>query len=257
VLPGRDGSRRVFVGTPSSSFVPAASERGGGVSVLLGLARHYAELPRSRRPVTLVFLATTGHEVGFLGLEALITAKGEWFTGADAYVHLGASIGAPTAKENADGSVSVTPVPDPSGALHSSENPLLDSSIPADFSAAGTTLPNVPPHIASGGEQIYAYGAGVPTVSFTGGSLYFHSAGDLPSTLDPTLLGQEADGFRRSIDTVTALPAGALRAANDQAAAYGAAIDPDTRAPGNPVLGADGVGGPGPVPVASCLGSGR
>lgn len=54
-----------------------------------------------------------------------------------------------------------------------------------------------------------------------------------------------------------ALPAGALRAANTRASASSAAIDPDTRAPGDPVLGADGVGGPGPVPVARCLGSGR
>src|ERR1700729_1943144 len=60
-LPGADDSRRVFVGTPVSSFVPSASERGGGVAILLGLAKHYAEEPRSQRPETLVFLATTGH----------------------------------------------------------------------------------------------------------------------------------------------------------------------------------------------------
>lgn len=111
VLPGSDPSRRVFVGTPASSFVPASSERGGGVAILLGLARHYALEPRSQRPETLVFLATSGHEVGFLGLEALIEARGPWFTDADAYVHMGASLGAPTGVEDPDGSVTVTPVP--------------------------------------------------------------------------------------------------------------------------------------------------
>ncbi len=115
-LPGADDSRRVFVGTPVSSFVPSASERGGGVAILLGLAKHYAELPRSQRPETLVFLATTGHEVGFLGLEALIEAKGSWFTDADAYVHMGASLGAPTGVENPDGSISVTTCRPPASA---------------------------------------------------------------------------------------------------------------------------------------------
>lgn len=75
VLPGTDRSRRVFVGTPASSMTPAASERGGGIAILLGLARHYAVEPLSQRPETLVFLATTGHEVGFLGLEALMRPR--------------------------------------------------------------------------------------------------------------------------------------------------------------------------------------
>ena len=48
-LPGVDTSRRVFVGTPVSSMVPSASERGGGVAVLLALRRHYAEEPQSQR----------------------------------------------------------------------------------------------------------------------------------------------------------------------------------------------------------------
>ena len=89
VLPGKDPSRRIFIATPSSSMVPASSERGSGDAAVLGLARHYAELPLSQRPVTLVFLFTTGHEVGFLGLDALIKATGSFFTGQEAFVWLG------------------------------------------------------------------------------------------------------------------------------------------------------------------------
>lgn len=252
VLPGREPSRRVFVGTPASSMVPAASERGSGDAILLGLARHYAELPLSQRPETLVFLFTTGHEVGYLGLPAFIAAKGSWFTDADAYVHLGSSLGAPTATEAADGTVTVDPVADPSGVLHYSENPLIESIFPTAFSESGVTLPATPGHVATGGEQVDAYTNGVPTIGFSGGSLYFHTAADLPSTIDPTLLTEEAEGFRRTIDAITALPSGALKAANGQAETYGAAINPATRDPRNPALGAAGVGGPEPQLVSRC-----
>jgi hypothetical protein len=252
VLPGRDPSRRVFVGTPASSMVPAASERGSGDAILLGLARHYAELPLSQRPETLVFLFTTGHEVGFLGLPAFIAAEGSWFTGADAYVHLGSSLGAPTATEAADGTVTVDPVPDPSGVLHYSENPLMEAIFPTAFTESGVTLPATPGHVATGGEQVDAYTHGVPTIGFSGGSLYFHTAADLPNTIDTTLLTEEAEGFRRTIDGITALAPGALKAANGQAETYGATINPATRDPRNPVLGAAGVGGPEPQLVSHC-----
>lgn len=246
VLPGADNSRRVFVGTPVSSFVPSASERGGGVAIMLGLARHYAELPRSQRPETLVFLATSGHEVGFLGLEALIEAKGSWFTDADAYVHLGASLGAPTGVENADGSITVTPVPPAGLGLHDSENPLLETGSVSAFAAAGQPLANTQMHVSGGGEQVYAYQAGVPEISVNGGSLWFHTAADVPSVVDPGILTRLAQGYLASVDSILAQPAGAIRAANTAAEGYAATFSADSRAPVNPVFGAGGVGGPPP-----------
>jgi PA domain len=225
VLPGRDPRRRVIVGTPASSFLPAAAERGSGVAVLLGLARHYSRLPRAKRPETLVFLATSGHEIGFLGLPELIQARRRWFEGADAYVHLGASLGAPTMTESPAGAVSSTSAPDPSGSLYDSENPLL-AGTQSLFARAGAPVASTPPHERITGEQAYAYHAGVPLVSFSGSSLFFHTAGDLPDRIAPNLLAAEANGFRRAVDTITAQPRGELRARNRQAARYGAAIDP-------------------------------
>ncbi len=253
-LPGTDPTRRVIVGTPSSSFVPAASERGGGIAILLGLARHYALEPRSQRPETLVFVATTGHEVGFLGLQALIGATGTWFTGADAYVHLGASLGAPKGVENPDGSITITPgAPDPGLKLHSSENPLIEAGQAAAFTAAGQPLANQPPHLGGGGEQVYAYAEGVPVISANGGSLWFHTAADLPGVVDPGVLTRLADGYRGSVDALTAQPAGAVRAANSAAAGYAVGFDPNSRAPGNPVFDDGGFGGPPPVVVGPGL----
>jgi PA domain len=248
VLPGTDPSRRVFVGTPASSFVPSASERGGGLAILLGLAKHYAEQPLSQRPESLVFLATTGHEVGFLGLEALIEAKGFWFTGADAYVHLGASLGAPTGVENPDGTVTITPVPPAGLGAHDSENPFLETSSAAAFTAAGQPLTNTPMHVSGGGEQVYAWQEGVPEIAVNGGSLWFHTAADVPSVVDPGILTRLAAGYRGSVDAILAQPAGAVKANNTAAEAF-AASSPglaDSRAPVNPVFGTEGVGGPPP-----------
>jgi hypothetical protein len=252
-LEGADPSRRVFVATPASSFTPSASEHGSAYAIVIGLARHYAALPKSARPETLVFMAIGGHEVGWLGLQALLnSSNASWFRGADAYVHLGSGLGAPTAKEEPDGSVMTTPIPDPSGQLHNSENPLLDTSIPEGFAAAGVPTQDKAPHEASGGEQTYAYAAGIPMVSFSGASLYFHTAGDLPSFVDPTILVKDADAFRRAVDTITAIPSSQLRAANTTAESYGAAINPDDRAPINPTLLSNRSGGPPPTPVSSC-----
>jgi hypothetical protein len=248
VLPGSDPSRRVFVGTPASSFVPSASERGGGLAILLGLAKHYAQEPRSQRSESLVFLATTGHEVGFLGLEALIEAKGGWFTDADAYVHLGASLGAPTGVENPDGTVTVTPVPPAALGAHDSENPFLETSSLAAFAAAGQPLANTPMHVSGGGEQVYAWQEGVPEIAVNGASLWFHTAADVPSVVDPGILARFAAGYRGSVDAILAQPPGAVKAANSAAEAFAAAAPglADSRAPVNPVFGAEGVGGPPP-----------
>lgn len=145
---------------------------GGGDT--LGLARHYAALPRAERPETLVFMALGGHEVGWLGLQALLgSAQGGALKEADAYVHLGSALGAPSASEEPDGMIVTSPVPDPTGRLHDSENPLLEAGVIEDFVAAGVPTPETPPVTASGGEQTNAYAAGIPTASFSGVSLFF------------------------------------------------------------------------------------
>jgi hypothetical protein len=262
-LEGADPGRRVFVGVPVTSYTPSASEHGTGYAIAIGLARHYAALPRSARPESLVFIALGGHEIGWLGLQALLNSpNAAWFKEADGYVHLGSALGAPKAEE-VGGQVVTSTAPDPTGRLHDSENRFLETSVIEDFAAAGVPTPETPPFTASGGEQTNAYAAGVPTASFSGASLFFHTADDLPSTIDQSILARQADAFRRVVDTITAVPAGELKAANALAAQRGAELEASgkaaQRAPVNPTLGAvggtlgeGGVGGQPATPVASC-----
>ena len=168
--------------------------------------------------------------------------------------------------EEPNGTIVTSTKADKTGRLHDSENPLLTSGVIEDFKAAGAEAPETPPFTASGGEQTNAFAAGIPTASFSGASLYFHTAGDLPSTIDQSILTRQADAFRRVLDRITAIPAGKLKAENSVAAQHGAEIAANgvaaKRTPANPTLGAvretanaldeGGVGGPAATPVASC-----
>jgi hypothetical protein len=268
-LEGADPSRRVYVGVPVSSYTPSASEHGTGYAIVVGLARLYASLPKSERPETLVFIGLGGHEIGWLGLQALLASpEGSYLKEADAYIHLGSALGAPEAKEEpvGSGTIVTSTAADKTGRLHDSENPLLVPGVIEDFKAAGAEAPETPPSTASGGEQTNAFAAGIPTASFSGASLFFHTAGDTPSTIDQSILTRQADAFRRVVDRITAIPAGKLKAENSVAAQHGAEIAANgvaaKRTPANPTLGAvretanalaeGGVGGPAATPVAAC-----
>ena len=109
-LEGADPSRRVIIGTPATSFTPSATEHGSRGGDHPGPGPPLRGAAESQRPETLVFMALGGHEIGWLGLQALLASPQAGFLKeADAYVHLGSALGAPTASEEADGSIATTP----------------------------------------------------------------------------------------------------------------------------------------------------
>jgi dienelactone hydrolase len=232
VLPGESSSRDIVIGTPVSGFDEAASERGAGVAALLGLARHFAEVPQSERPETLIFAATSGHEDGYLGLSMLMKSHPEWFAHADAYVHLGASIAARLITETPEGTLVRSPLDDPSRLLYVSENPLLQSIAQSAF--AGTGIGSSAPGVSDPGEQVYAYDAGIPIVSISGGSFYFHTDGDTPEGVDPTAEERVAQAYASAVSQIAAEPAGSVRAANKVAEELGAHQTPTSPGGGTP-----------------------
>ncbi|HEY1797802.1 MAG TPA: hypothetical protein VGG57_16945 [Stellaceae bacterium] len=90
-LPGRDPSLApLVVMTPRSSWWRSTAERGGGIVCWLeSLRALLAALPL--RPVTLV--ATSGHELGHLGLDDFVARRPGCEPGC-IWVHYGANIGA-------------------------------------------------------------------------------------------------------------------------------------------------------------------
>ena len=77
--------------TPRSAWWTCTSERGGGITLWLECARHFA----SNRPDrTVIFTANTGHELGHVGLRRYLDSVPELVNEAHAWVHLGANFAA-------------------------------------------------------------------------------------------------------------------------------------------------------------------
>lgn len=96
-IAGADGEAApVALITPKSGWFTCAAERGGGIAVWLAVAERImgriADGERPRRGLRLV--ASSGHELHHLGLEAYLESLGDGVTDVAAWVHLGASIGA-------------------------------------------------------------------------------------------------------------------------------------------------------------------
>jgi hypothetical protein len=90
-LPGRDPSLPpLVVMTPRSSWWQSTAERGGGIVCWLESLRALLTVP-PLRPV--VFVATSGHELGHLGLDDFVARRPGCECGW-AWVHYGANIGA-------------------------------------------------------------------------------------------------------------------------------------------------------------------
>lgn len=81
----------LVVMTPRSGWWWCASERGGGLACWLEIMRAL----RDARPVRdVLFVASSGHELGHLGLDDFIARRPGLVPGAQTWIHLGANIGA-------------------------------------------------------------------------------------------------------------------------------------------------------------------
>ena len=81
----------VVVMTPRSGWWWYASERGGGLACWLEIMR---ATHRTRPVRDILFVASSGHELGHLGLDAFIERRPGLVPAAKAWIHLGANIGA-------------------------------------------------------------------------------------------------------------------------------------------------------------------
>lgn len=82
----------LFMLTPKSGWFHCAAERGSGVAIVLALAEHAAQQAQPLRPLTLLF--TSGHELGYAGLRALLQHEPALNDPQAEWMHVGASLGA-------------------------------------------------------------------------------------------------------------------------------------------------------------------
>ncbi len=76
VLPGAS-DEQIMVVTHADGFFQGAMDNASGMATGIDIARHYAALPRDRRPRTMVFLATPDHHHGEHG-RSLVIKTYDW-----------------------------------------------------------------------------------------------------------------------------------------------------------------------------------
>jgi hypothetical protein len=149
----------VVVITPRSGWWHCASERGGGIACWLETIRT-AAAARSAR--TIEFVASSGHELGHVGLDAFIAERRALVKSAAAWVHLGANIGAAGGRMR----------------LQASDDQMEERASAALVRAGTSVADRVPRGTVPAGEARNIHVGGGRYVSLLGSGPYFHSLAD-------------------------------------------------------------------------------
>ena len=179
----------VCVMTPRSGWHANASERGGGLACWLETMRAVVDA-RPRR--TVKFLASSGHELGHLGLHDYLTRNPTLARDAFAWVHFGANIGTST------GDIGMTP----------SDDRLRDAALRA-FAPHGLDKIRQAAAIQVFGEAATISEAGGRFISFIGSNAWFHNPGDLwPDAVDIQAVARFARAVADLTLSLASTPAG-------------------------------------------------
>jgi len=170
----------VVVMTPRSGWYQCVSERGGGLACWLEIMQAVAALRPDR---TVRFIASSGHELGHLGLDAFLHEEPALIKSAAAWVHLGANIGAANGRAR----------------LQSSSDE-VEAIAMAAMQAAGARIDaRIPRGTVPAGEARNIHVGGGRYVSLLGNGPYFHNPMDLwPQAVD-------LDAVIRYVDATTAI----------------------------------------------------
>jgi hypothetical protein len=154
------GAAPLVVMTPRSGWWNCASERGGGLACWLEIMR----ATQDAKPVRdILFVASSGHELGHLGLDAFITRRPRLVLAAKAWIHLGANIGAAQGPRNN---------------LQASDDE-MESMMAEAMSKAGLKIDRHHPRgTAPRGEAANVHRGGGRYVSVIGDNELFHNTSD-------------------------------------------------------------------------------
>lgn len=166
----------VVVITPRSGWWNCASERGGGLACWLEAIREAVAL---RGPRTVMFLASSGHELGHLGLDDFIERQEPLVEGAAAWLHFGANIGAAGGRAR----------------VQSSDDDIEKMGLSAFERAGVQPLQRVARGTVPAGEARNIHAGGGRYLSLLGSSPYFHSPADRwPAAVDVASVERFAAG---------------------------------------------------------------
>ena len=179
VIAGRDPSAPgLIVMTPRSGWWTCASERGGGIACWLELMR---ELRDARPARDVVLVASSGHELGHLGINAFIDRRRDIVSRSAGWMHFGANIGA---------------AQDPGNTVQASDD-RFESLLADAMQAGGLRVDRrVPRGTVPGGEAEAVHRGGGRYVSIIGRNALFHNRADRgPDAIDPAVIARFIDIF--------------------------------------------------------------
>lgn len=168
----------LVVMTPRSGWWSCASERGGGLACWLELMRAL----RTNKPARdVLFVASSGHELGHIGINAFVDRRRDIVKKSIAWMHLGANIGAAT---------------DPANTLQASDDE-LEARQAAAMTSVGLSVDRRNPRgtIPRGEAEVVHRGGG-RYVSVIGRNAFFHNPADHgPEVIDLKAIARFVDAF--------------------------------------------------------------
>lgn len=163
----------VVVMTPRSGWWGCASERGGGIACWLEIMRAMRDAEPAR---DVVFVASSGHELGHLGIDNFIERRPGIVPAAKAWIHLGANIGA------AQG---------PGNNVQASDDE-MEAMLAEAMTKAGLAIDNRRPRgLTPRGEAENVHRGGGRYMSLIGNNALFHNTADRgPSVIDADVIAR-------------------------------------------------------------------
>jgi hypothetical protein len=164
--------------TPRSGWWEIASERGGGLCAWLETMRTIAKIKPRR---TFYFAASSGHEIGHVGLEKYLERRGDLAQTALVWMHYGANIGS---KFGASRSLRASTEEFEKMAVRA----LTEANVPPDRVMPRDVIPN--------GEAKNIYKHGGKFISLIGGNSLFHLPQDrYPEAVDFDVVARVCGAF--------------------------------------------------------------
>jgi hypothetical protein len=171
----------LVVMTPRSGWYACASERGGGIACWLELMRTLAASP----PRDVIFVASSGHELGHLGIDAFVERRPTMVASSVGWIHLGANIGAAFPARTITQPLQVTPeqrhatpVMSPGTTIQASDDE-FEALLAGAMTAVDLRIGRRNPRGAvPGGEAEVVHRGGGRYVSVIGSNALFHNPAD-------------------------------------------------------------------------------
>ena len=168
----------LVVMTPRSGWWQCASERGGGLACWLEIMRAMLEAKPFR---DVVFVASSGHEIGHRGIDYFIERRPGIVSRAKAWIHLGANIGAAQGLGNC---------------LQTSDDEMQSVMTGAMAKARLRIDQRLPRGHMPRGEAGNVHCGGGRYISIIGNNALFHNTSDRgPDVIDLTIIERFATAF--------------------------------------------------------------